>query len=250
MKNILLLALLIGFTSCNSRKEKTESVPVEKESAYPEPFSKVLDAHGSLARWNEFKTLSYTLVKGEDQKETYTVDLHSRKDRLETGTATMGYDGKEVWLNNPDSTYTGNPEFYHNLMFYFYAMPFVLADSGIMYEETEALQVADTSYPGLKIRFKANVGASSNDEYYLYYDSQTYRMRWLGYTATFGAAKKSDRINYISYADGSDINGIRLPASLRWYATEEGVITQPGNRVSFENVQLLKEAKPDSFYTR
>lgn len=252
MKKLILLSLFIGIVSCNSKTKKTAAVPEETETAtvYPDNVAQVLDAHGSLTNWNTFQTLSYTLVKGEDQKETQTIDLHTRKDRLEIGTATLGYDGQEVWLSDPDSTYTGNPEFYHNLMFYFYAMPFVLADPGIIYEETEALQVADTSYPGIKISFEANIGSSANDEYYLYYDSETYQMRWLGYTATFGAAKKSDRISYISYAAWTPVNGMLLPKSISWYATENGALTQPRNTVLFEHATLSKDAKPDAFYAK
>ena len=253
MRALLLLGLFILTLSCNSNNSKKEQpvAPVTKTpERYPAHFSKVLDAHGTLADWDAFKTLSFTLVPEQGTEEIHTIDLHSRKDRLAIGTATLGYDGEEVWVKDPDSIYKGNADFYHNLMFYFYAMPFVLADEGIIYEKTEALQVADTAYPGIKMQFEANIGASSNDEYYLYYDPNTHQMRWLGYTATFGAAKKSDRVNYIAYHDWQEVEGIVLPHAISWYTVENGIPTQPRSTVRFEQVSLSTASKPKGFYAK
>ena len=51
----------------------------------------------------------------------------------------MGFDGKNFWLADEKESYKGDPIFYHNLMFYFYSMPFVLSDKGLRYYDTEDL---------------------------------------------------------------------------------------------------------------
>jgi len=81
-----------------------------------------------------------------------------------------------------DSTSNGNPEFYYNVMFYFYAMPFVLADDGIIYGDIAPLEFEGTAYPGISISYKEGVGSSSKDEYFIYYNPETYQMaiKWLG----------------------------------------------------------------------
>ena len=252
MRTYLLIFLLLALNACKTNSEKeqqnlseTATTPIEN---HPQTLQKILNAHGGLDNWNRYQTLSFT-IPGE-VSEKHSIDLNSRKDKVERGNATLGFDGTTVWLHDPENSYKGNPDFYHNLMFYFYAMPFVLADPGIIYEETEALEVNDTIYPGLKISFKPQTGASSNDEYYLYYNPESYRMRWLGYTATFGAAEKSNQVNYIAYDNWSSVEDILLPESITWYGSEEGKITEARRTVNFEARSLDKQAKPDEFYQK
>ncbi len=248
MKYILLLALSL-IMACKPNTKTEDTATAEAEITYPENFEKVLEAHGGLDVWDTYQTLSFTMP-GAGVNEVQTIDLHTRKDKVERGSATLGFDGTTVWLHDPENSYKGNPDFYHNLMFYFYAMPFVLADSGIIYEETEALEVNGTTYPGIKISFEPQTGASSNDEYFLYYDAETYQMRWLGYTATFGAAEKSTQVNYIAYDNWSAVEDILLPQSITWYGSEQGKITEARRTVNFEARSLDKQAKPDAFYQK
>ncbi|MFI8377459.1 DUF6503 family protein [Leeuwenhoekiella sp. NPDC079379] len=253
MKYTALALLFIICLSCNSKKEQqpvtiTQAI-VEETTNYPEILLKILNAHGGLDTWKTYQTLTFTIDKAPNTDEVHTIDLHSRKDHIDMGTVSMGYDGNKAWLRDPEQTYKGNADFYHNLMFYFYAMPFVLADQGIIYEQTEDLVVNDTSYLGLKINFEAQIGSSSNDEYYLYYDLETYQMRWLGYTATFGAAEKSDAVNFIAYDNWTLVEHIRLPKSISWYTSENGKLTEPRNTVDFKEIRLSTEARPEAFYT-
>ena len=248
MKQLLLLTLCL-ITACKPNTKTEDPVSPQTETAYPQNLENILNAHGTLDTWDGYKTLSFT-IPGEPVSETHTIDLHSRKDRVDRDSVSLGFDGERVWLYDPKNSYTGNPEFYHNLMFYFYAMPFVLADPGIIYEETEALVVNDTSYAGLQISFEPQTGASANDEYYLYYDTETYQMRWLGYTATFGAEEKSDQITYIAYNDWQTVGEVVLPRSITWYASENGKPTTPRRTVNFDNVSLDEASKPDAFYQK
>ena len=258
MKYALLLFILSITLACNSKKENNTQPettteiedPAEEPRSYPVAFEKILEAHGGLDNWKSYKTLQFTIDKSPNTDETHTIDLQTRKDQIQMGTASMGFDGSQAWLTDPEETYKGNPNFYHNLMFYFYAMPFVLADEGIIYDATTDLVVKDVAYPGFKISFEANVGSSSNDEYYLYYDSETYKMRWLGYTATFGAEEKSDAVNYIAYDNWTNVEDVLLPQSISWYVVEDDLLTEPRNTVSFKNSSLSIEAKPDTFYSK
>ena len=65
----------------------------------------------------------------------------------------IGFDGKDVWKLDPKDTYKGDAVFYHNLFFYFYAMPFIVADNGIIYSETPNLEFDGVSYPGVRISY-------------------------------------------------------------------------------------------------
>ena len=93
-----------------------------------------LEAHGGLAQWEKMNTMQYSFMRGES-KELHEIDLKSRKVRITHDNYTLGFDGRDVWVT-PDLKSFGDssPRFYHNLIFYFYAIPFVLADPGINYE--------------------------------------------------------------------------------------------------------------------
>ncbi len=253
IKLIALFCLGLVFFSCKENKKTSIEVVAAQEITapdppnYPEALAKVFDAHGGLAQWNNYKTLSYSMPKTNGE-ELQTIDLQSRKDKIMIGTVEMGFDGKNVWLLDSENSYKGDPVFYHNLMFYFYAMPFVLADKGINYSEAPNLVFENISYPGIKISYNDGVGVSSKDEYYLYYDPETYQMAWLGYTVTYRSGEKSDKLSWIRYNDWVKVEDILLPKSMTWHVYEDGSIKEAKNTVTFENIKLSKQAEPDAFY--
>ncbi|WP_430412508.1 DUF6503 family protein [Kordia sp.] len=257
MKKITFL-LLATFTlvACNNttKKEETpkeavkEVVTTAKE--YPEDIQKVFDAHGGIDKWNEAQTLIYEMVK-PDNTEKHITDLHSRKTRLEGKNFTIGYDGKDVWLAQKDTTaFRGNARFYHNLYFYFYAMPFVLGDDGITYTKAESLSFEGVSYPGYKISYGNGVGDSPEDNYFIYYNPETYQMEWLGYTVTYFNGAPSTKVSYIRYGDWQKVNGVVLPKVLTWYKTENNKVKEVRNSVKFTNVILTNKTMEATKYAR
>ena len=256
MKNSLIFALVILFLSCKEQVKKTEST-VEMETVtdteinppYPEALGKVFDAHGSLETWRSMKNLVYEIPKS-DYSEIHTINLYSRLDRVDTPDYSMGFDGSNVWIDDSAQKYTGDPVFYHNLMFYFYAMPFVLADEGIIYTETEALEFEGKSYPGIGIGYQQDVGTSPKDEYYIHYDPETNKMAWLGYTVTYRTGEKSENVKWIRYNDWLETSGVILPASITWYDYEGRVLKEPKSTVQFENVRLSDQAREAAFFKK
>ncbi|GAA0873033.1 hypothetical protein GCM10009117_21800 [Gangjinia marincola] len=220
---ILCAVLLISCkqnTTAPAENQKEES---KRQPDLPPNLVEVLEAHGGLDQWQRMNNLCFTMGEG-DGKEVHTVDLNSRKTLITTSNYSLGFNGDKVWLLQ-DSTYF-NPErarFYHNLMFYFYAMPFVLADDGIVYSETDSLTMEGMKYPGIKIGYKSDVGDSPDDEYVLYYHPKTKQMQWLGYTVTYGKEGKSDDFHYIKYDTWKDVNGLKLPETMNWYTVKDGV---------------------------
>lgn len=253
MKYSIFILLAIFLTACREEPKQQEAdnlnteVDTENILDYPEALEKVFEAHGGLKSWKSYKSLVYEIPK-EDYSEVHSINLYSRKDRVDTPDYSMGFDGEEVWLRDVDSTYTGDPVFYHNLMFYFYAMPFVLADQGIVYTETEDLQFEDKSYPGIGIGYQQDIGTSPKDEYFMHYDPETMKMAWLGYTVTYRTGEKSENIKWIRYDQWQDIEGVILPSAITWYDYEGRVLKSPKSTVEFQNVVLSEEPiSADSF---
>ena len=216
---------------------------------YPQPLQKVFAKHGGLELWQQQQALSYEIVKDKGN-ETHFINLKNRKDKIEAPHFDMGYDGKSVWVKEKDKKYEGNAIFYHNLMFYFYAMPFVLADDGINYAEAKPITFEGRTYPGVSISYNAGVGASPEDEYFIHYDPDTYQMAWLGYTVTYYSKEKSDKIKWIRYNDWTTIDGLVLPQSMTWYNLEEGQITTPRGTSNFAKIKLSTRPYEDTFFAK
>lgn len=248
MKLISLVVIVLIMCSCKNDKtsETVDSMNYSETeldittSVYPESITKVFETHGGLDTWKEMQTLKFTMAKDAGDEIT-TTDLNNRYALIEMPEHTIGYDGQEVWLSKNDTTsFKGNPKFYYNLMFYFYAMPFILADDGIIYEDVKALDFEGKSYPGIKISYESGVGESPEDEYILYYDSETYKMTWLGYTVTFFTKEKAKEFHFIKYSEWQIVNGLQLPKTLTWYNYENNLPTTKRNDLEFSNVTLLK----------
>lgn len=248
MKNeYLFYFLIILFFSCNNAQNRPSSI-AESTISYPEAINKVFDSHGGLDIWKNQKLMTYE-IKRDNGNEKQIIDLENRRERIEGQDFKMGFDGADFWLE-ADSTFKRNPIFYKNLIFYFYAMPFVLADPGINYQQTEDLIFENTNYPGFRISYNENIGVSPEDEYFIHYDPQNYEMKWLGYTVTYYTKEKSDKVKYIRYDDWEMIDGLKLPGSLAWYTIEDGKPDTLRNRVEFEEIKLSKEKAEDDVFKK
>jgi len=246
MYKVISLFIVILALSCQTQAPESQSSTPER--SYPEVVSAVFDAHGGIDSWHQMRAMSYEIVK-EGQNEKQIIDLHNRNERIEAANFTMGYDGSDFWVK-ADTTYKGNPVFYKNLMFYFYAMPFVLGDPGIIFSETADLVHDSMSYPGLRISYESEVGVSPEDEYFLHYNPDTHEMAWLGYTVTYFSKEKSTAIKWIRYDDWQKINGLKLPKSLAWYKLVDNLPTTERNRREFINVTVGQDALPAETFAK
>lgn len=251
MKNIILfLSFVFLICACKTDTKNSDSaaIPLAKEITYPEALKQIFDNHGSLAQWKKMKTMSYEIVK-EEGNEKQTIDLQSRREVIEGNNFKSGYDGNEYWVE-ADTTYKGNAKFYTNLMFYFYAMPFVLADDGITYTKSESITYEGIEYPGYRISYSDGVGISPQDEYFIHYNADTYEMAWLGYTVTYYSGEPSKKISWIRYDDWKKFKGLKLPNSLTWFKSEEGQLVEPRNTRKFTNVMISEESSDASIFMK
>ena len=252
-KTALLLLVIVLFFSCikdaKTNDNSNETLDVTT-SIYPENISKIFNAHGGLDKWNTMQSLAFTMSKPNGDEVT-TTNLKSRKSLIDMPNHTIGFDGNEVWLLKKDTTaYKGNPKFYYNLFFYFYAMPFVLADDGIKYEDAEALTFDGKEYPGIKISYNAGIGESPEDEYILYYDTDTNKMAWLAYTVTFFTKEKTKEFHLIKYDVWQTVYGLSLPKTFKWYHFENKVVGEFQREMSFVDVSTSQTKPEDSLFIK
>lgn len=253
MKHFIFFTFLFLFVACKDPKKEMENsiqeVPeVITQNTYPENISKVFEAHGGLDKWNSMQSLVYTMPTPHGENITIT-NLKNRKTVIQMPNHDLGFNGKDVWLKNKDTiTYKGKPRFVYNLMFYFYAMPFILADDGIIYEDVEPLVIDDKSYPGIKISYDAGVGESPEDEYILYYDANTYKMTWLGYTVTYFSKEKSKAFHFRNYTDWVNVDGLLLPKTMERYNSENNLPSTLHSINEFKDIKLSAQAPDDRLF--
>ncbi|WP_299261037.1 DUF6503 family protein [uncultured Aquimarina sp.] len=259
MKKITLFTVILGVLfSCKETlkeekeivvEEKVEVITPNRSKDFPTDIAAVLKAHGGIKAFDEQNTLVFELSNPEGN-EKHITDLKTRHARIETDKFVLGFDGEEAWIEQDSTYFKGNPRFYHNLMFYFYAMPFVLGDEGISYEKVDDLKVGDASYPGYKISYGEAIGDSPKDNYFLYYEADSYKMKYLGYTVTFFSKESSEKISLIEYTNWSDVNGLLLPETLKWRTYEDGVVGEIKSERNFVNASASTEKMNSSIFSK
>ncbi|UII31331.1 DUF6503 family protein [Fulvivirga ulvae] len=247
-----LLIILVVMVSCGkqSSQENTDSTDISTEEevvSYPTLLQNALKSHGGLQQWQAFNSLQYDVktTLGSEKTETQLIDLKSRKVLITGSNYTLGMDGSNVWVS-PDKATFGDmpPRFYHNLIFYFFAVPFVLSDPGIQYEDLGERSVAGQNYRALKISFKEGVGDADDDLYIAHFNPDTYQLELLLYTVTYFSGEKHENYNALRYTDWQKVNGLLVPAVMEGYKFQSDSIGELRYRAEFSNV-VFSEEVPD-----
>lgn len=235
------LLLCITLMACENTNTKEAINNIAPERTFPALFTKILDAHGGLDQWEAMNTL--TFEKGEGaEREYHTVDLKSRKSLIERkGKFQLGSDGEKVWVSPHRDSFPGSsPRFYHNLYFYFVAIPYVLADPGVVYEDMGEQMVGEEKYRVLKTGFQENVGDAPDDQYWLYVDPETYLVDFITYSVTYFDSAKATTYNALKYEWGKS-NGLLVPKTFIGYKWVDGALGEERYKREYGPVVYSKE---------
>lgn len=208
-------------------------------------FETALDAHGGLEPWRSYGTLEFDLESG-GSVERHLVDLRERTVLVTAEDWRLGYDGRNAWVEPGLDAYSGNPMFYSSLHFYFFSLPFVLADPGTVHRPLGMQTIDGKAYDVHQVGFETGVGDSPEDVYRMYLDPETGRLDVLLYTATFHSGEPSDRFGARIYT-WQEVDGLLVPASYTphaWNAADSTLGDARGT-VTFRNVRFDTE-RPDS----
>ena len=258
--NLTLFCLALSVLACQTpatdsqEAQSTTVIDLSTQPDMPLPLELALEAHGGLDRWQGYKALEYDLevLQGEKSSVQHSVvDLNSRHERILYETYEMGYDGEEFWYHadtipeeHPD------PKFYINLQFYFFALPFVLSDPGIEYEDLGKRAFEEKMYDVIKVTYKDGVGQASKDQYLLYLDPETHRLHLLLYSVTYFNAENATQYNAAVYEDWQEVDGLWVPSKMtshKWDAeTEE--IGEVRYIKTFRNIRFSLEAPAEQLF--
>ncbi len=254
-KLILFFSFIVIVVSCQekqqtdssaSKAENTKVLEEQRKTQLPESFNKSLNQHGGLDLWRSYGKLAYDKISNGEM-ERHTVDLRNRKTLIQKdSTWTIGYDGNEVWVSPSKEAYPGrSARFYHNLHFYFFALPFVLADPGTNHEYLGEKTVDGETYEAIKVTYGEDIGDTPEDQYIMYYDKDTYLLSFINYSVTYYDKSRATEYNALKFNGWQEVNGLTVPTGYTGYIWEDSTFGKERYQVSFENVKFEKE-QPDS----
>ncbi len=244
----LLLTYCLGCTSSPENSAVDINTPAVASDSLPVLLQQALEAHGGLSQWQKQQQLSYELYQEETLVDQQLIALKSRKVLLRNDTYRIGYDGTSHWVSPDTTAFDGDVRFYHNLHFYFTALPFLFADPGLNYEVLSPRPLQEKMYDVLRITFRPGVGDASNDEYLLYLDQQTHRMTLLLYTVTYFDQQANQQYSARWYHDWQEVNGLLLPEAITSYRWNDGQLGEKRGTVTYRNVQLDEVPADDSLF--
>lgn len=153
------------------------------------------EAHGGIAKWKSFASVEFdqtwTSAKGV-KKDHQLFDLRSRDGLITCDAYTLGASKGEVWIKPAlDALGETPPRFYMRTPFYFFGMPFVFADPGVVQESLGEKMFQGQEFDAVKVTFKKGTGDSSDDFYIVYLDPKSGQMKLVSYVVTYPALRKS-----------------------------------------------------------
>ena len=247
MRCVWLLALFGGLGGCQPSKTthpEAAGADTTQTSALPQLLGQALEAHGGLERWQHQQQLDFDLYRQNQRVDHQRIALKSRKVLLSSDTYKIGYDGADHWISPDTAAFEGDVRFYHNLQFYFMALPFLFADPGVRYEVLEPRNFQGKQYDVLRITFAPGVGDASDDEYVAYLDRDSHQLTLLLYTVTYFSGQPGQEYNARWYQEWQEVNQLLLPQKVVSYRWTHDALGEERGTTEYRNV-ALSEIPPD-----
>lgn len=247
-----LVSVVVLLSGCSSPNNETINA-IDSESADPSEelppvFAQALKAHGGVAQWQAQQQLEYDVYRKGRLLDHQLIALRKRKVLLTSDTYTIGYDGAHHWVSPDTSAFEGDVRFYHNLQFYFMALPFLFADPGIRYEPLEPRTIREKTYDGVRISYKPGVGDASDDQYLAYFDPDTHHLTWLLYTVTYFSGAPNEKYSARWYQAWHEVNGLLLPERVISYRWEKDALGEVRDTTQYRNVALSNIPPDESMF--
>lgn len=215
---MLIVAILGGGVIGNDEAGDKRDQPVDVAGGLQGAMQKTFDAHGGLDRWRAQRQFSYALdgfplSQQVARPHRQTVDLRTRRNRIESEGFTVGFNGKVAWsVPGPDAV--GLPIRFFNLgSFYFIGMPFVFGDDGVVLQEKGYGTFDGKTYRVVDVRYAGETGHSSEDQYTLFIDPETNRLALINHSVTEIGI---ERVTWV-FDEWQQVNGFIVPARMTFH---------------------------------
>lgn len=266
----ILAGLALAFAGVQARGQaaatatSTASPPpaAAAAAASSSPLEPVLARHGGLARWRGFGAVEYDMRWAAGARDLVDHQVFNLMDRTGLITAAdssyrIGFDGQEVWIAPNKAALSGGKmpaRFYFSTPFYFFAIPFVLADPGVTATPTGRKTFEGRECDVVKVTFGPGVGDTPEDYYILYTDAGTHEVRLVAYVVTYpklrGDKKMAElephALIYDEWQEAGDgLRVLRRGRFVDWNVQEAKVEGEVRGTIEFTNVKFGTSA-PDA----
>lgn len=214
-----------------------------------------LKAHGGIELFRQYGSVEYDLRNwplGESGfvNDHHLIDLKSRKILITGDRYKVGFDGKDVWALPGDAKLPGPPRFYVSTPFYFFGMPFLFADSGVVQKPLGAKSLNGKPYDVAKMTFKEDVGDTPEDYYIAYFDKKTHLLHLLVYIVTYPPFREGKSVEQLDQHaivfDGwQKVSGLLVPKKVTFHGWKNDQLGEAFVSCTFENVSFQK-GRPDA----
>jgi len=233
-------------------------IPLSSKAQLDESYA----AHGGLETFKEFNVVEYDLKDWPfssvgELNDHQLIDLNSRRILITGDTYKIGFDGSEVWIT-PNMEALGGipPRFYSSTPFYFFGLPFLLADNGVNLESLGTKKLRGTEYKVVKASFDNGIGDTPDDDYVAYINKETNQLKLVLYTVTYPALMKGKTIEELEYRaavydEWQEVDGLIVPKKLSFYVwTDDTLAETPRGSIRFENVSFKKESPDPAIFQK
>jgi hypothetical protein len=239
---LLVLASLLQVASWHTL---TPSAAAD-EPTRSKALSAALQAHGGLDTWRsharmDYTTIDFPLGAKAPFNFTQTTDLRSRTHLTRGEGFTAGKNEHGGWAL-PDNDALGlPPAFFESGNFYFTAMPFVFADPGVITRDIGQTTFQDKTYDLVAVTYPAGIGDTPEDDYILYIDAETHRLRMIDFVPTSaevnGDTPRRDLPRKaLVFNDWQHAGGLLVPSRLTFYGWADGQLQGDGNTYTIQDV--------------
>jgi len=217
-----------------------------------------IEAHGGLNTWFANGPVSfhfdYQPLEGGTRRNSFQVvdqwSVRTVQEVAANRAMKYGWDGENAW-SFPDTANVGvNPRFWSNTPFYFVALPFVLADEGVMLEELPAKEYKGVTYDLVKATYTDGTGDAPDDFYVIYIHPETKQMGGLRYIVSYpgffpNGGNGPEKFMEILGVQTS--NGITIPIGYNTYLFKENEVAEHITKIDVSEFGFKPDLKKDFF---
>lgn len=217
-----------------------------------------INAHGGLHEWYSRGPIGfryrYERVGTDSVTETdQIVDTWSSRavhTLTSDSTISFGWTGNEAWVSPEGAELPSDARFWSLTPYYFIAMPFVLADPGVILEEAGQTTIDEQTYNLVYVTFAPGTGDAPDDYYYVLIDPETNLVGGVRYIVSYPGffPEGGNSPETVMLYDGTQtVDGITLQEGFRSFLWNGNGRGDAKARGSLSLVQFQPTA-PDSMF--
>lgn len=217
-----------------------------------------IETHGGLERWFSNGPIAFRFsYRPESERPPIDtrqwVDTWSARARhltLEDSPVAFGWDGSNAWIYPPEASLPTNARFWSLTPYYFIAMPFVLADPGVILNLEAEGVIEGRKVDWVRVTYAPDTGDAPDDYYVVAFDGETRHVKGLRYVVSYKGFFPDGGHSpekWMAYDGAQTVEGVTLAETFRTYTWKEDTPGELVTRATLSEVSFSCDLPPDYF---